>query len=331
MITLGIETSCDETALALYDSNKGIIGHVLHSQVDIHSKYGGVVPELASRDHTCKIIPLLNELLLKTGRNVKEINLIAFTNGPGLMGPLLTGAAFSKTLAWTLGIESIEINHLEAHIFSAMMTEPKLEPPFLSLLVSGGHTFLSVVSDHNKYKIVGKTLDDSAGEVFDKIARQLGLGYPGGPEISKAAEKANKTVFKFPRPMINSGDYNFSFSGLKTHVNNVINETKLTNQTIYEISLDFENAILDVLLKKTLNAARDLNIRNIVVVGGVSANKKLRTRFGKEKNLKDNVYFPDLQFSTDHGAMIAYLGCMKEKLGENNSLEIKPDPSLTII
>lgn len=331
MIILGIETSCDETALALYDSNKGIIGHVLHSQIDIHSKYGGVVPELASRDHTCKIVPLLSELLLKTQIDIKNINLVAFTNGPGLMGPLLTGAAFAKTLGWTLGIKSIEINHLEAHIFSAMMTEPKLEPPFLSLLVSGGHTFLSVVSENNKYKIIGKTLDDSAGEVFDKIARQLGLGYPGGPEISKAAEKTSRTIFKFPRPMSNSGDYNFSFSGLKTHVNNVIKETKLTDQTVYEISLDFENAIIDVLIKKTLKAAQDLNIKNIVVVGGVSANTKLRSRFKKEKNSKDNIYFPDLQFSTDNGAMIAYLGWMKSKLEKNDSLEIRPNPSLKII
>ena len=305
MIILGIETSCDETALALYDSDKGILGHILNSQVKIHEKYGGVVPELASRDHTCKIIPLLDKLLLKVHKNIKDVNLIAFTNGPGLMGPLLTGAAFAKTLAWTLKIKTIGVNHLEAHIFSAMMTEPNLKFPFLSLLVSGGHTFLSIVKDHGKYEIIGRTLDDSAGEAFDKIARQLGLNYPGGPEISKSASETNITAFNFPRPMIKSGDYNFSFSGLKTHVNNAIKKTKLTEKIISEIALDFENAISDVLIHKTLKAAKEFNINNIVVVGGVSANKKLRLRFKEEKNINEKVYFPDLQFSTDNGAMIA--------------------------
>ena len=330
MIILGIETSCDETGLALYDSKKGIIGHILNSQVKIHAKYGGVVPELASRDHVHKIVPLLDTLLTKFHVNINDINLIAFTNGPGLMGPLLIGATFAKTLAWSLGIKSIEINHLEAHIFSAMMTESKLTTPFVSLLVSGGHTFLSIIENYDKYKIIGKTLDDSAGEVFDKIARQLGLGYPGGPEISKFAEKIDTTPFNFPRPMMNSGDYNFSFSGLKTHVNNTIKKTKLIGTTVSEISLDFENAILDVLISKTLRAAREFNVKNIVVVGGVSANKKLRNRFKKEKDSNNDIYFPDIQFSTDNGAMIAYLGWIKSKSESNTLLNINPNPSLRI-
>ena len=330
MIILGIETSCDETGLALYDSEKGIIGHVLNSQFKLHSKYGGVVPELASRDHTIKIIPLLDELLSKFNFDIKDIHLVAFTNGPGLMGPLLTGSAFAKTIAWTLGVRSIEINHLEAHIFSAMMTEPKLKPPFISLLVSGGHTFLSVIEEYDEYKIIGKTLDDSAGEVFDKIARQLGLGYPGGPEISKSATETNTTPFTFPRPMINSGDYNFSFSGLKTHVKNIIDKTKLTDKTVSQISHDFENAILDVLISKTLRAAKEFNINNIVIVGGVSANKKLRSRFQNEKESASNVFFPDMQFSTDNGAMIAYLGWIKSKSNKTENLNINPQPSLNI-
>ena len=330
MIILGIETSCDETGLALYDSKKGIIGHILNSQVKIHAKYGGVVPELASRDHVHKIVPLLDTLLTKFHVNINDINLIAFTNGPGLMGPLLIGATFAKTLAWSLGIKSIEINHLEAHIFSAMMTESKLTTPFVSLLVSGGHTFLSIIENYDKYKIIGKTLDDSAGEVFDKIARQLGLGYPGGPEISKFAEKIDTTPFNFPRPMMNSGDYNFSFSGLKTHVNNTIKKTKLIGTVVSEISLDFENAILDVLISKTLRAAREFNVKNIVVVGGVSANKKLRNRFKKEKDSNNDIYFPDIQFSTDNGAMIAYLGWIKSKSESNTLLNINPNPSLRI-
>ena len=330
MIVLGIETSCDETGLALYDSEKGIIGHVLNSQFKLHSKYGGVVPELASRDHTLKTIPLLEKLLDKYNCDIKDIELVAFTNGPGLMGPLLTGSAFAKTLAWTLGVKSIEVNHLEAHIFSAMMTESSLKSPFISLLVSGGHTFLSIIEELNKYKIIGQTLDDSAGEVFDKISRQLGLGYPGGPEISKSAEEINATPFNFPRPMINSGDYNFSFSGLKTHVKNTIEKVELTDKVISQISLDFENAILDVLIKKTLEAAEEFKIKNIVIVGGVSANKKLRFRFQNEKDSSINIFFPDMQFSTDNGAMIAYLGWIKSQSNKNTNLNINPKPSLNI-
>ena len=330
MIVLGIETSCDETGLALYDSEKGIIGHVLNSQFKLHNKYGGVVPELASRDHTVKTIPLLNELLTKYNYDIKDIDLIAFTNGPGLMGPLLTGSAFAKALAWTLGKKSIEVNHLEAHIFSAMMTESSLKNPFISLLVSGGHTFLSIIDGFNKYKIIGQTLDDSAGEVFDKISRQLGLGYPGGPEISKSAENTDNSPFTFPRPMINSGDYNFSFSGLKTHVKKTIEKVRLTDEAVSQISLDFENAILDVLIKKTLEAADEFNIKNIVIVGGVSANKKLRYRFQNEKDSSINIFFPDMQFSTDNGAMIAYLGWIKSKSNKSTSLNINPKPSLNI-
>ena len=218
MIIIGIESSCDETGLALYDSNQGMIGHVVNSQHKIHGKYGGIVPELASRDHVLKLVPLLDELLRITKKNLSDINLVAFTNGPGLLGPLLTGASFAKSLAWTLNIPSIEIDHLEAHIFSPMISENKLQPPFISLLVSGGHTILSSITGNSNYNILGKTLDDSAGEVFDKVARHLGLPYPGGPEISKASAKKCSSSFKFPRPMLNTNCYDFSFSGLKTHV-----------------------------------------------------------------------------------------------------------------
>ena len=329
MIILGIESSCDETGLAIYDSDHGMIGHVVNSQHTIHGKYGGVVPELASRDHILKLVPLLDELLNLTKKNLNDLNLVAFTNGPGLLGPLLAGASFAKSLAWALDIPSIEIDHLEAHIFSPMISEERLKPPFISLLVSGGHTILSSITNNSDYNILGKTLDDSAGEVFDKVARHLGLPYPGGPQISKASGKINSSSFKFPRPMINTKCYDFSFSGLKTHITQLIDNTDLTDELISEIAFDFENAILDVLITKTLRAAEDLDIKNIVISGGVSANLRLRERFDKEKGDK-KIFFPDLAFSTDNGAMIAYMGWIKSSNAIKESLEINPTPSSSL-
>jgi N6-L-threonylcarbamoyladenine synthase len=327
MIVLGIESSCDETGLALFDSEKGMIGHIVNSQHDIHSKYGGVVPELASRDHVLKLVPLLDQLLNQKKISLSDIGLIAFTNGPGLLGPLLTGASFAKTLAWSLKIKSIEIDHLEAHIFSPMITEKELKLPFISLLVSGGHTVLTLVQDNSTYEVLGKTLDDSAGEVFDKVARHLGLPYPGGPEISKASSKTNRSSYKFPRPMIKTDCYNFSFSGLKTHVTQLINKTQLNDSLISDIAYDFENAIIDVLITKTLRAAREHNIESIVIAGGVSANEKLRARCNTEKGEK-KIFFPDMAYSTDNGAMIAYMGWLKlSKISVSSSLEINPNPS----
>jgi N6-L-threonylcarbamoyladenine synthase len=327
MIVLGIESSCDETGLALFDSEKGMIGHIVNSQHDIHSKYGGVVPELASRDHVLKLVPLLDQLLNQKKISLSDIGLIAFTNGPGLLGPLLIGASFAKTLAWSLKIKSIEIDHLEAHIFSPMITEKELKLPFISLLVSGGHTVLTLVQDNSTYEVLGKTLDDSAGEVFDKVARHLGLPYPGGPEISKASSKTNRSSYKFPRPMIKTDCYNFSFSGLKTHVTQLINKTQLNDSLISDIAYDFENAIIDVLITKTLRAAREHNIESIVIAGGVSANEKLRARCNTEKGEK-KIFFPDMAYSTDNGAMIAYMGWLKlSKISVSSSLEINPNPS----
>ena len=327
MIVLGIESSCDETGLALFDSEKGMIGHIVNSQHDIHGKYGGVVPELASRDHVLKLVPLLDQLLSQKEISLSDISLIAFTNGPGLLGPLLTGASFAKSLAWSLKIKSIEVDHLEAHIFSPMITEKELKLPFISLLVSGGHTILTLVKDNSTYKVLGKTLDDSAGEVFDKVARHLGLPYPGGPEISKASSKTNRSSYKFPRPMIKTSCYNFSFSGLKTHVTQLINKTQLSDSLISDIAYDFENAIIDVLITKTLRAAREHDIENIVIAGGVSANEKLRARCNTEKGEK-KIFFPDMAYSTDNGAMIAYMGWLKlSKISISNSLEINPNPS----
>jgi len=329
MNILGIESSCDDTGLAIINSNGIIIDHITSSQHEIHAKYGGIVPELASRDHVKKFIPLLEILLHKNRMNMNDIDIIAFTNGPGLLGPLLAGASLSKTLGWSNNIPTIEVNHLEAHIYSPMITEKNLKPPFVSLLVSGGHTILSSVDENFQIKTLGTTLDDSAGECFDKIARKLNLGYPGGPEIAKRSELSNKNNFIFPRPMIRSNDYNFSFSGLKTHALNTIQAIELTNENINNISYELQSAIVDTLISKSIKASKDLGIKDIVITGGVSANKKLREDFSLIKECR--AYFPDVKFSTDNGAMIAYAGFLKSKSSASKkNYTIKPNPSLSL-
>ena len=329
MNILGIESSCDDTGLAIINSNGIIIDHITSSQHEIHAKYGGIVPELASRDHVKKFIPLLEILLHKNRMNMNDIDIIAFTNGPGLLGPLLAGASLSKTLGWSNNIPTIEVNHLEAHIYSPMITEKNLKPPFVSLLVSGGHTILSSVDENFQIKTLGTTLDDSAGECFDKIARKLNLGYPGGPEIAKRSELSNKNNFMFPRPMIRSNDYNFSFSGLKTHALNTIQAIELTNENINNISYELQSSIVDTLISKSIKASKDLGIKDIVITGGVSANKKLREDFSLIKECR--AYFPDVKFSTDNGAMIAYAGFLKSKSSASKkNYTIKPNPSLSL-
>ena len=329
MNILGIESSCDDTGLAIINSDGVIIDHITSSQHEIHAKYGGIVPELASRDHVKKFIPLLEILLHKNRINMNDIDIIAFTNGPGLLGPLLAGASLSKTLGWSNNIPTIEVNHLEAHIYSPMITEKNLKPPFVSLLVSGGHTILSSVDENFQINTLGTTLDDSAGECFDKIARKLNLGYPGGPEIAKRSELSNKNNFNFPRPMIRSNDYNFSFSGLKTHALNTIQAIELTNENINNISYELQSAIVDTLISKSIKASKDLGIKDIVITGGVSANKKLREEFSLIKECR--AYFPDVKFSTDNGAMIAYAGFLKSKSSASKkNYTIKPNPSLSL-
>jgi len=329
MNILGIESSCDDTGLAIINSDGVIIDHITSSQHEIHAKYGGIVPELASRDHVKKFMPLLEILLHKNRINMNDIDIIAFTNGPGLLGPLLAGASLSKTLGWSNNIPTIEVNHLEAHIYSPMITEKNLKPPFVSLLVSGGHTILSSVDENFQINTLGTTLDDSAGECFDKIARKLNLGYPGGPEIAKRSELSNKNNFIFPRPMIRSNDYNFSFSGLKTHALNTILTIELTNENINNISYELQSAIVDTLISKSIKASKDLGIKDIVITGGVSANKKLREDFSLIKECR--AYFPDVKFSTDNGAMIAYAGFLKSKSSASKkNYTIKPNPSLSL-
>tara|TARA_B110000008_G_scaffold274811_1_gene311168 strand:- start:432 stop:1436 length:1005 start_codon:yes stop_codon:yes gene_type:complete len=317
MLILGIETSCDETGIALYDSNKGLLGHTLHSQIDLHAEYGGVVPELASRDHIRYIIPLINQLLNKTSIAKEAINAIAYTAGPGLSGALLVGSTVGESLSFALGIPSIPVHHLEGHLLAPMLEDTKPVFPFLALLVSGGHTQIIHVKQIGQYDIVGDTLDDAAGEAFDKTAQLLGLGYPGGAALSKLAE-SGKPKYDLPKPMLHSKDFDFSFSGLKTAVLTLVKkQPELTDIIKANIAASFQESITEVLIYKTLKAMNSLNLNQIVVSGGVGANKQLReklTKSSQENNFQ--LFFPSLEFCTDNGAMIALAGYLRYALSE---------------
>ena len=317
MLILGIETSCDETGIALYDSNKGLLGHTLHSQIDLHAEYGGVVPELASRDHIRYIIPLINQLLNKTSIAKEAINAIAYTAGPGLSGALLVGSTVGESLSFALGIPSIPVHHLEGHLLAPMLEDTKPVFPFLALLVSGGHTQIIHVKQIGQYDIVGDTLDDAAGEAFDKTAQLLGLGYPGGAALSKLAE-SGKPKYDLPKPMLHSKDFDFSFSGLKTAVLTLVKkQPELTDIIKANIAASFQESITEVLIFKTLKAMNSLNLNQIVVSGGVGANKQLReklTKSSQENNFQ--LFFPSLEFCTDNGAMIALAGYLRHSLSE---------------
>ena len=317
MLILGIETSCDETGIALYDSNKGLLGHTLHSQIDLHAEYGGVVPELASRDHIRYIIPLINQLLNKTSIAKEAINAIAYTAGPGLSGALLVGSTVGESLSFALGIPSIPVHHLEGHLLAPMLEDTKPVFPFLALLVSGGHTQIIHVKQIGQYDIVGDTLDDAAGEAFDKTAQLLGLGYPGGAKLSKLAE-SGKPKYDLPKPMLHSKDFDFSFSGLKTAVLTLVKkQPELTDTIKANIAASFQESITEVLIFKTLKAMNSLNLNQIVVSGGVGANKQLREKLTKSSQ-EDNfqLFFPSLEFCTDNGAMIALAGYLRYALSE---------------
>ena len=317
MLILGIETSCDETGIALYDSNKGLLGHTLHSQIDLHAEYGGVVPELASRDHIRYIIPLINQLLNKTSIAKEAINAIAYTAGPGLSGALLVGSTVGESLSFALGIPSIPVHHLEGHLLAPMLEDTKPVFPFLALLVSGGHTQIIHVKQIGQYEIVGDTLDDAAGEAFDKTAQLLGLGYPGGAALSKLAE-SGKPKYDLPKPMLHSKNFDFSFSGLKTAVLTLVKkQPELTDTIKANIAASFQESITEVLIYKTLKAMNSLNLNQIVVSGGVGANKQLREKLTKSSQ-EDNfqLFFPSLEFCTDNGAMIALAGYLRHSLSE---------------
>jgi N6-L-threonylcarbamoyladenine synthase len=324
MIILGIETSCDETGVAIYDADQKLITHRLHSQIELHSKFGGVVPELASRDHINKILPLVKQILADANIDLRNLDAIAYTAGPGLVGALLVGAAFAESLSFALKIPAVAVNHMEAHLLAPLLEPNPPEFPFLALLVSGGHTQLIEVAGFGKYNILGETVDDAAGEAFDKVAKILGLTYPGGPAIEKLAKKGDSKRFRFPRPMVNRKGLDFSFSGLKTFSLNCFREHKDDEQTRADIAWAFQDAVVDTFVIKCKRAIKQTGLTKLVVAGGVSANKMLRQKLdhlGKTENTK--VYYPRLEFCTDNGAMIAYAGYKHFMAGEKTNMEIK--------
>ena len=315
MLVLGIESSCDETGVALYDTANGLLAHALHSQVAMHAEFGGVVPELASRDHIQRVLPLTQQILKASNKTLQDINGIAYTQGPGLAGALLVGTSVAQALAFSLNIPSIGVHHLEGHLLAPLLEENPPQFPFVALLVSGGHSQLMRVDGIGQYTLLGDTLDDAAGEAFDKTAKLLGLGYPGGPALAKLAEQGKENEFKLPRPMLNSKDLNFSFSGLKTAVLTLVNNNQpLDNQTQADIAFEFQEAVTEILTTKCMSALRETGLDNLIVSGGVGANTRLRERLNEVTKRKlCKVSYPRLEFCTDNGAMIAFAGAMRLK------------------
>ena len=318
MITLGIETSCDETAIALYDSDKGIIGESIYSQMKMHAEYGGVVPELASRDHCLKIIDVLKDAM---GDHLLEsIDQIAYTSGPGLLGALLIGESFAQGLSCALEVPLIPINHLEGHLMSPMMEFPEISMPFICLLVSGGHSMIVDVKEKGEYEILGQSQDDAVGEAFDKVGKLLGLPYPGGPHIEKIAMKGNPSAYNFPRPMIHSDNLDMSLSGLKTAVLYTVQKIDdLDDNTKADIAASFQKAVTDVLIAKIKKTIDQTNRTKVIIAGGVAANKYIREEFRNlESILNVKVYYPDLKYCGDNAAMIAFVGSMMTPPEEKN-------------
>lgn len=318
MIVLGIESSCDETGIAIYDQQRGLLAEQLYSQVELHAQYGGVVPELASRDHLRKIVPLIEQCCRQAKLSLKDIDAIAYTAGPGLIGALLVGACVGRSLAWSLDIPSIEIHHMEGHLVTPFLEKNAPQTPFLCLLVSGGHTMLVDVHDLGDYKILGDTLDDAAGEAFDKTAKLLGLPYPGGRYIAELATQGDPNRFDFPRPMMNRPGLDFSFSGLKTFTRVLWQEQRQQQpqqdrqQLKADIAAGFQLAVIDTLCKKCLRAIKQTKHQALVISGGVSANLLLREQLAAmAKKHRFKVYYPDLQYCSDNGVMIALAGAMR--------------------
>jgi N6-L-threonylcarbamoyladenine synthase len=316
VITLGIESSCDETGIALYQTGRGLLAHALHTQIAMHSEYGGVVPELASRDHVQRVVPLIREVMQKANVTFDQLDAIAYTQGPGLGGALLVGASVANSLAYALDIPTIGIHHLEGHLLSPLLSDPAPEFPFVALLVSGGHTQLMRVDGVGRYELLGETLDDAAGEAFDKSAKLLGLGYPGGPALAKLAASGRSGIYKLPRPMLHSGNLDFSFSGLKTAVLTLVRQSDDKQQTRADIACATQEAIIDILAHKARAALVQTGLSQLVVAGGVGANQLLRQRLTDEIGKRGGrVFYPDMEFCTDNGAMIAFAGALR--LAEN--------------
>jgi len=330
MRVLGIETSCDETGVAVYDTGAGLLAHALHSQVAMHQAYGGVVPELASRDHVRRTVPLIEHVLAEAGLDRRDLDAVAYTQGPGLAGALLVGASIGTALAYALRIPAVPVHHLEGHLLSPLLATPRPAFPFVALLVSGGHSQLFDVTGVGEYRLLGDSQDDAAGEAFDKTAKLLGLPYPGGPALARLAEGGTKGAVRLPRPMLASGNLDFSFSGLKTAVLTLARKdagdaspATLPEARKADIALEIQTAIVDVLVAKSLAALQATGRSRLVVAGGVGANRALRERLCAAV---DDVYFPDLAFCTDNGAMIALAGAMRlaqHRVGAN-AFEVRP-------
>lgn len=344
---LGIESSCDETGIAVYEHSsadntsghnpsghkkgRGLLAHVLHSQVDKHAAYGGVVPEIASRDHVRKWLPLTRQCLRDAGLQLGDIDAIAYTSGPGLAGALFTGAVAGQSLAWALQIPAIGVNHMEGHLLAPMLEPDPPEYPFICLLVSGGHTQLVRVDGMGQYRLLGDTLDDAVGEAFDKTAKMLGLGYPGGPRLAEAAQSGDVDRFRFARPMTSRPGLDFSFSGLKTAAITAFTEVGQHAESVADIAVAFETAAVDALSIKCARALQQENINCLVASGGVAANKRLRATLAEMvKRIEGRVYFPRMEFCTDNGAMIALAGAIRLAAGEYNSLSVNVRPRWSI-
>jgi N6-L-threonylcarbamoyladenine synthase len=334
MLVLGIETSCDETGVALFDTRTGLLGHTLYSQVALHAEYGGVVPELASRDHVRRLLPLTRQLLDQTGRSLADVDGIAYTQGPGLAGALLVGASVAAGLGFALDVPVIGLHHLEGHLLSPLLATPAPHFPFVALLVSGGHTQLMRVGAVGDYELLGETVDDAAGEAFDKTAKLLGLPYPGGPALARLADAGNAKRFKLPRPMIASGDLNFSFSGLKTAALTLVSRQDADAQSKADIAAAFQDAIVEVLAAKSAEAMARTGLGQLVVAGGVGANHRLRETFGRKAAAEGfDVFYPPLDLCTDNGAMIAYAGAQRLQAGAREScgFQVRPRWDLALL
>ena len=332
MRILGIETSCDETGVAIYDEEKGLIANQLHTQIALHADYGGVVPELASRDHIRKLAPLLQAALQEANLTAKDIDGVAYTSGPGLVGALLVGSTVARSLAYAWNIPAIGVHHMEGHLLAPMLEENPPHFPFVALLVSGGHTQLVRVDGVGCYELLGESIDDAAGEAFDKTAKLLGLDYPGGAALARLALNGTPNRFVFPRPMTDRPGLDFSFSGLKTFAANTLHhvmqeEGELTEQSKADIAYAFQEAVVDTLAIKCKRALKQTGLKRLVIAGGVSANKQLRQTLAElMQQLDGEVFYPQPQFCTDNGAMIAYAGFLRLKKGQQQDLAIEVRP-----
>ncbi|WP_374473778.1 tRNA (adenosine(37)-N6)-threonylcarbamoyltransferase complex transferase subunit TsaD [Arenimonas sp.] len=340
MRVLGIETSCDETGVAVYDTDRGLLAHALYTQVALHAEYGGVVPELASRDHVRKLLPLVREALAEAGLAPADLDGVAYTAGPGLVGALMVGAAAGRALAWALDLPAVGVHHMEGHLLAPLLEDPTLRPPFVALLVSGGHTQLVEVAGIGEYRLLGETLDDAAGEAFDKTAKLMGLPYPGGPELARLAETGRPGAYAFSRPMTDRPGLDFSFSGLKTQVLLAWQASDQTPETRADIARGFEDAVVETLAIKCQRALDQTGIRTLVVAGGVGANVRLRARLqalvgglsgptkqvGPEGPPTGRVCFPRPAFCTDNGAMIAFAGALRLQAGQRETPAVTVTP-----